>query len=418
MSKVKFSHFQIQVLLIAALFVISLCFRLVLSLPTQFDGLYGQDAYAYYDYAQSIRNSLHSATALPPFFWPLGYPALIALVQTIVGTQPSTAQFINVLLGASLSPLVYQLARELGINHFGGVAAALIMAVCGQALQSSIVIMSDIPALFWAALSALSLVRYLRLLSIRPSPSWLILASITLMIAVITRWLYILLGIPFALTLLVAWRGRIHWRTAGYVLLAVSLVYLPQFIFSHTNPAPTLNHQWVEGWAPANIINSSFTNVDGHFDYEKPNALYYAQPYYDDYYLSPLLTIFVVIGLWGMYQRGIWKLILIASWALLPYLFLAGIPYQNIRFSLIVVPAVALLAGSGLETTTNFFRRIKPKRISFNVAQPLFTIILLIGLGQMWVRANAVIRTFITSLRRGQVNISPQAKLSMPLALR
>jgi hypothetical protein len=42
-------------------------------------------------------------------------------------------------------------------------------------------------------------------------------------------------------------------------------------------------------------------------------------------------------------------LLFFAGWILLPLLFLLGIPYQNIRFSLILFPAVALLAGIGAD---------------------------------------------------------------------
>src|SRR5579863_5330207 len=51
-----------------------------------FDGLYGQDAYAYFDYgAISVRQSLSTVAPLQPFFWPPGYPLLVALASFAVG---------------------------------------------------------------------------------------------------------------------------------------------------------------------------------------------------------------------------------------------------------------------------------------------------------------------------------------------
>src|SRR5689334_18579814 len=86
--------------LICGLFTISLLIRLVMVLHTHFDGLYGQDAYAYYDYAQYIRMSLQTGVALKPFFCPLGYPTLLMLALDMAGTTPTVAQAVSILMGA------------------------------------------------------------------------------------------------------------------------------------------------------------------------------------------------------------------------------------------------------------------------------------------------------------------------------
>ncbi|MEP6986689.1 MAG: phospholipid carrier-dependent glycosyltransferase, partial [Chloroflexota bacterium] len=282
-----------ELTLICGLFAVSLLIHLVLVLPTKFDGLYGQDAYAYYDYAQNIRTSLQTGAALKPFFWPLGYPTLLMIALNAAGTTPAVAQAVSILMGTALTPLVYSIARQIGINRLGSLTAAALMIFCGQALQSSIVVMSDIPALFWATISVMLLIRYLTPDSPLHKPdkfnrgTWLILAVITLTIAGLTRWLYLVLGLPFAIAVLMEWRGHIQWRVTLVAMAAVALILLPQILYSRTNPFPTLDHAWVEGWSPANYFQRSFTNIDGHFDYEKINALYYAQPYYDLYYLSP-----------------------------------------------------------------------------------------------------------------------------------
>lgn len=404
MNKVKLSNAQTQIALIVGLFVLSLLIRLAILLPTAFDGLYGQDAYAYYDYAQSIQTSLQTASPLPHFFWPLGYPSLIMLTQAVAGTQPTSTQIINLLLGAALTPLVYLIVLQLGRNRFATVTAALVITFCGQALQSSMVIMSDIPALFWGTLSVAFLVDHLNAFkSGRRSSHWLVLAAITLTFAILTRWLYLILSVPFSLALLIAWRGHIPWRAIIAALLISSLVYLPQFLFSRTNPAPTLNHEWVEGWSPANFFSSSFTNPDGHFDYEKSNVIYYAQPGYDAYYLSPLFTPFILIGLWTLYKTSRWQMILISGWGLLPYLFLDGIPYQNIRFPLIVAPAVALLVGIGLETSLSYLGQYPTRYLSRRIVPVVVIFIVIIGLAHMGLRATGVISTFIANQQRDKL---------------
>ncbi|MEP7291550.1 MAG: phospholipid carrier-dependent glycosyltransferase [Chloroflexota bacterium] len=333
---------RLDLWLMVGIFALSLALRLAFA--ANFDGLYGQDPYAYYHFAGDLRSALGNHSALEPFFWPLGYPALLALSFTIFGTTPLTAQAVNILLGALLPPLVYVLARQIGAKRLGALAAGLIVAGCGQAIQSSIVVMADIPALFWATLTAVTLLYYCR----ADQRRWLVIAALTLALACITRWLYLALIPVWLAALLLTWRG-IRWRDSLAAGAAAALVLLPQAAVSVQSPYPVLNHAWVEGWQPGNALSHQFDNADGHFDYAQINALFYAQPFYDAYYLAPLFAPFVLVGIWSM-RRQRPKLALLLGWALLPYLFLAGIPYQNIRFALILVPPVALLVGVGLET--------------------------------------------------------------------
>jgi len=400
---------RIELSLICGLFALSLLLRLALVLPINFDGLYGQDAYAYYDYAQNIRETFQSGVALKPFFWPLGFPTLLAITLSAGGTSPSNAQAISLLMGAALTPLVYIIARQIGIGRFGSVAAAAVTTFCGQALQSSAVVMSDIPALFWATVSLMFLLHYLTPKSrLQTNESgfktrWLLLSAVTLVFASLTRWIYLVLGLPFALSVLLVWRGHIHWRETILTVIVVGLLLLPQILYSRTNPFPSLNHEWVEGWSPDNAIQRSFTNVDGHFDYEKINAVYYAQPFYDPNYLSPLFSIFILIGLWTFTRRSLWLFVIFGGWILLPYLFLAGIPYQNIRFPLIVVPAVAILVGGGLDAVITWLRNVHIKQLRLAYLQSFIVILLLLGLWQMWNSANTLVTTFINNQQRDKL---------------
>lgn len=400
---------RIELTLICGLFVMSLLLRLAILAPTQFDGLYGQDAYAYYDYAQDLRTSLQSGTVLKPFFWPLGYPALLATGLSIGSTRPTVAQAISILMGAALTPLVYLIARQIGISRIGSLTAATLMTFCGQALQSSMVVMSDIPSLFWATLSGLFLIRYLIPYFSSPTnevpyqTKWLVVAASALALATLSRWIFLILALPFAITILISWRGRIHWHAAALTLVVTGLIFLPQLLFTRANPSPTVEHEWVQGWSPANAFQRSFVLNEGHHNFEKVNALFYAQPFYDPYYLSPLFSVFIIIGLWALKWRGLWLLILFGGWTLLPYLFLAGTPYQNIRYPLIVVPAVAVLVGSGMQAVISGLSQTQIRRYKLLYVQWLIVPILLIGLWQMWGRANEVITIFITNQQRDKL---------------
>jgi 4-amino-4-deoxy-L-arabinose transferase-like glycosyltransferase len=327
--------------------------RVLFLLPQPFDGLYGQDAYAYYDFSRQLQGSLTQGSALEPFFWPLGYPVLLVVAFSLFGAQATMGQTLNILLGAALAPAVYVPARQMGSGRAGSLVAGILMAVCGQALQSSLVVMADIPALAWAVFSAIALWAYLR----GGSRRWLVGAAVLLALASITRWLYLSLFIPWGAALV--FTKPVRWRDALLAAIPAGLILLLQLAYSSASPFPTFNHAWVQGWSIVNAGQREFVNVDGHFLYELENWRFYASPLYDPYYLSPIFVPFFLLGVLMLIahdQRP--TLAMLGGWALLPFLFLVGIPYQNIRFPLIVFPAVAVLVGMGLDSILRWGERL------------------------------------------------------------
>ncbi len=324
-------------------FILALAVRVAVIGHWQFDGLYGQDAFAYFDQAVAI-----STTGIPPtnFFWPNGYPLLMALAMFIVGKSALAGQLISVVCGAALAPLAYMLARELfpQSSSRAGLIGGLIIAVAGQPILSSIVVMADMPALFWATLSAWMLVRAWRQ---SRSQAWLIAAGLTLGLAIVTRWLFILLVPVFGLYVLYQLRRAAAWKLIALPIACGALIVVPQVMISLNRPEGLL-HSWLLGWSPANALRSTFDNVDGHFEYKLPTGIYYAEPAGNPAYLFPLFGLAAVWGIVRLWRTRRWDaLILLVGWSGLVYVFLAGIPYQNFRFGLTLYTPIVVLAGFG-----------------------------------------------------------------------
>jgi hypothetical protein len=388
---------QVDIFLLLLLFIIAVSLRLRWILGTGFNGLYGQDAYAYFDFALELRHALIEWRLPEPFFWPLGYPALLMTVFTVFGANAGVGQVLNVLLGSLLPVLAYILARQAGSRWFGALMAGSLLAVCGQAIQSGIVMMADIPALFWATLSAVLLLFYVQMRDgHRPSSTALIISALCLTFAGITRWLYFGLAPLWTLVILIHWRGKIRWWDSIAVLAVVLLILVPQLAYSRTTPFPTLNHAWVVGWSPLNAVRQSFTNADGQFAYAYSNWRFYAAPLLDAYYLSPVFMPFMLIGLWALWRQGVARYastMMLLGWVLIPYLFLIGIPYQNIRFPLIVVPALVVLVGMGIDFIGTAFWLSAPKRTIW--LRFALIGVLIIGIGHTFKTSEAIIGTFI-----------------------
>ncbi|MBV9578880.1 MAG: glycosyltransferase family 39 protein, partial [Chloroflexi bacterium] len=177
-----------------------------------FDGLYGQDAYAYFDYSTaSVRQSLLHLARLEPFFWPPGYPLVVALASLVLGPVALAGQLVSLLMGALVPLFTVLLVRELWPDDVAlALLAGALVAVCGQLWQSSVVVMADTTGLALATLSAVALVRYARSRHV----AWLLLASATIAYATLARWIYGLVAVPFGVyALTILFDGRQVTRT-------------------------------------------------------------------------------------------------------------------------------------------------------------------------------------------------------------
>jgi 4-amino-4-deoxy-L-arabinose transferase-like glycosyltransferase len=436
------------------LFFMALSLRLAAIIFWPFDGLYGQDSFAYLQQAVAITENLPKGEPPPPdFFWPNGYPLLVAFFILFLGQTAQAGQLASLLCGAMLSPLAYCLSQALWLNkqqgdkrsipeiahretrnltsHRAGIVASFIIAVAGQPILSSVVIMSDIPALFWATLSiwlvvcagsyawggALTPDRWNREKSDLLSPDDLsfrgasaraallfLAAGAVLALAIISRWIYILVGPALGLyALLSLRRHKKLWGIPFLALFGGAVVLAPQLWLS-LNKTEGLFHSWLVGWHPANFFQREFENVDGHFVYSLPGAIFYAQPAGHPAYIFPVLGLAGLWGLWRLWQTKNWEAgLLLLGWAGPVYIFLAGIPYQNFRFGLSLYMPLALLSGLGL---SDLWQRLEgqvplshTKRF---YALWLFKIVMSLSLIGMLLWAYPMLDTFLTTHNRSK----------------
>ncbi|MBI3941987.1 MAG: phospholipid carrier-dependent glycosyltransferase, partial [Chloroflexi bacterium] len=377
-----------------------------------FDGLYGQDAFGYYQYTLQVWQSLRHLSLPPPYFWPMGYPALVAGVYTLTGSVSLAGQIASVLTGAGVVVLTGALARDLLIQQgipkreaiWVGIVAALLAVACGQLWQWSIAMMSDSAGLFWATLSAWAMVRYGGTGRLR----WLILASFALAWAIMTRWIYGLLIIPLACygvwALMQLQKKQLASPSAFLrrqmiqVLLSAGIgivLLMPQLRLTAVFPAPLLQHQWVVGWSPLNAVRREFTTPDGYAAYPLPVLLFYAKAAISPRFLFPLFTPFLLLGMGIVLWRRWWPVILLLGlWDAVIFIFLIGIPYQNFRFTLPLLPPIAILAALGLNqvwSRADIWFQDHAWGWSVRYVRPLLMVYLLCGLlGGVWYSGRVV----------------------------
>lgn len=337
-----------------ALFAGALVIRVGAILWWSFDGLYGQDPFAYFDQARALAAALpHGQWPATRFYWPSGYPLAAAVVMWLVGPHAWAAQGVSVLAGAFAAPLAFLLCRDLvsSASRRAGIVAGVIVAVSALAVLSSSVVMADMMGLCWATLAAWLVVRAVR--APQPvHPMRLAWAGVTLGLAVVSRWHYAALAPVLAWMVLTRRRDGAgppvaHWLVAA---LASVAVVLTQVVISLRTRPEGLLHQWLLAWHPMNAVRTTVVTADGTQTHWLPVGLFYLQPLAHPGLLLPPLGAFVAWGAWRLWRSGERNaLLFLIAWSAVMYAFLAGIPIHNLRFVLSFWIPIVVLCGIGVD---------------------------------------------------------------------
>ena len=328
-----------------------------------FDGLYGQDAFGYVNYALGpLREALLRGQGVPYFQQPPGFPIVIAAVSLVVGPDGRIGLGISVVAGA-LVPLATALlaAETLGRRLTGRAAtavpimAALIAALPGQLWQSSAVAMSDTMSVALATTAAWAACRYARVERAR----WLLLAAAAVAAAIDTRWVYGFVAVPVAAVGLVGlrmvWRAdrrRAIGHAAAAVLVGVTVlapVVGPMGVaLARGSTVPFSADFGAYPWDPFNALRDMFVSSDGRLIYTTTSGGFYLGQVVAPYWFGPAGLLAIWGAAWVARRGGLAPAIVLLGWPAIVLGFLAGSPYQNTRFFLSAMPPTAIVMATGV----------------------------------------------------------------------
>ncbi len=355
------------------LFIISFLFRLTFVFIFQFDGLYGQDAYAYYDYSKIFHDSVLSFHIPPNFYWPIGYYLFTSIFSIFTaGNIGYAAMLVSLNAGSLCAGVVFLITYELLKENYEeterkkiSLYAGLIFCFSGVVVKSSIVIMSDALGLLFASLSMLYLLKF----NNGQKLSCILLAFTWLALAIMTRYAYLILLIPFGIILIYIIRKSPYNRATNlkhyiFGLICSLLVFLPQLYYIAKFgiayvPSQPEERTWVVEWSPANFLAKDFFTKDGVMHNKIWNALYYLSPIFHPLYLSVFGLTFVYGFLTLLRKKQCLITLFCLFWIIFFYVYLAGSPYQSLRYTLAFLPALVIISAIGLGTLNvrNVFRR-------------------------------------------------------------
>jgi len=359
-------------------FGVALLIAGVTRLLLPFDGLYGQDAFAYFRFARAIGPHLWHGTPLPDLFWPRGYPAAVAAVLPIAGGGPFAGQLVSALATAWAAAATFLLVRELDIrrslpsdDRTAPFVAGICVAASGIVLRTGQVVMADGLAIGLAATVLWCFARFLRE---RRGP-WLVGCAVALAWGAVTRWQIGLLALPLAVAAQIDRRAHgtpVWWGWWAVAMAAGLAVLIPQLMAAHEVPHALEQHEWLQRWNPLNALRRDFHDSEAHFRYRFPVGIFYLVRLGWPDALFPTVTALAAVGAWAVIRarRGV-EIALLVGWVLVNGAFISGIPYENPRFLWPLLPAIGALAGIGYRTA----RERLPER-----SRPFLALVLVVSL--------------------------------------
>ena len=238
--------------------------RVVLVASTGFNGLIGQDAYAYFGY---VVDSLVVDGALvfppPPFPFPPGYPYLVAVAVLVLGAAPWVGQLLSFAAALVAAILTAGLAHRVwpGRPWLAATAGSLVV-LNGHLGRASILVMSDACGLAAATASVLLVMEYRR----SGRAPWLVTAAAAAAAAVLCRWAMGLVAVPVTLYALAALvrlpRGRalVHALAAAMVTLIVLSPVLVEL--GSETPGFVVDFDAAR-WSPAHALQRTTVSAEG-----------------------------------------------------------------------------------------------------------------------------------------------------------
>lgn len=342
--------------ILLALFAFAIVVRVAMAVAWHYDGLYGQDPYAYYDQAVALAHALpRFEWPRNDFFWPSGYPLSVVAIMSLVGEHPLAGQIVSTFWGALLAPLAFLLCRDLspGASRHAGIVAATMTAVAGLSVSLSTSVMADMQAVGLATLAAWLMVRTTLAPSEPTTTTRTLLtgmAGLALGFAIITRWQYVLL-VPALLWVTIG-RGlrasRVPRAGMALALLLGAAPLLAQAVTNLDRQPALIGH--LQMWHPANAVAATVVTIEGLTAHGLPVALFYLEPFAHPALLMPPLGAFLVVGVSVMWRRGERRAVLfLAAWVLGTYGFLCGLPNRNLRYALGYWIPLVVWCGVGID---------------------------------------------------------------------
>lgn len=365
--------------------------RIVLS----FDGLYGQDAYEYLRYTESLGQYYKTGKNPGDYFWGVYYPLLGSFLTFIVGNSALALQLISFISALVSSIYLNKIIELIYKEKTNSLIIFVFFTLSPIILIHSLLVMSDMLTCAFLLISIYHLLNYLE--NFKKS-SFLIGITFCL-IAVLTRYAAIVILLPIGLVVVIKLIKNKHFSLLLYTLPIIPVISLPHVAIKLQNSIQFLSHSWLQNWNILNIFKSDFITQEGPRNNHFINLIYICFTF-----LHPIFMFFGIgiIGYsiknrfrkWNKYQILLVVSILVFS------LFIGGIPYQNKRY---LIPAFALIV-------IVIYPQVKNIILNFNNKKTMYLVVFFIQLtltfyfGKQFYERNKLEKNIVNEMKPLQGN--------------
>lgn len=325
-----------------------------------YDGMVGQDAYAYVDYAKAIKVWINGGPHPGNFLWPPGY-SLFGALLSYLGIPVSLA--MQLISSLSLSGVLFFLHKFITNQNYGAktkfdpIIPSSYLLLFGMFapyfLRASMVTSSDMIACFWVAIA----VYYFHQYNTQTHFKNLLLAALAGSMGTIVRYPVFLLLLPFTIYSIYVWSRKGKNIFHLFVLIVPILIVMLYNIF---NPElfSFAKHDSISRWQLSNVFTTRFQSINGISNHTIPNILFIFSPFYHLGFLLPGWAFLFKSIYDKKYIHPLYTLCLLSYF--IYTLFLAGYHEQNPRHLLIVYPLVLILCYDGYRWA---FNQLKTKKL-------------------------------------------------------
>ncbi len=309
-----------------------------------FDGLYGQDSYEYYRFTKAVHHFIATGEYPGAFFWPVNYPLVGAFFSFVL---PTAWALQLVSFGAFILTLILLkklLDAEFPEQKNAGLYLLITAVLSPYFFRASLLEMSDMLATLFVLLAIYLWKAYQPTLK----KQYAFLFALTAALAFLTRYVALLVLIPFGFQLLVLFWKEKQAKTFLISVVIFVLACLPQFILQTDSVQEYTNQLVILDWNIVHFFQSQFVTHNGQLNHPYINLMYVFAPVFHPGYLAS--GIGLVFFLFRYRSKpatpSLFMRLLLVSTVLYLF-FLGGIPTQNMRFFIPIFPLVVLLLYKG-----------------------------------------------------------------------
>ncbi len=337
-SMIRSSKINPDVVLLTIPLIVTVLLRIL-----GFDGMVGQDSYAYVDYARFLFNDASAWRWQVEFVWPSGYLWLGVILSFTGLPIPLSLQLISCLSLSGTLIMVRRILLDIYPNADRRLMLGYLLlfgVFSPYFLRSAMLTTPDVLAVFFVVAGLYWIGQYLKENSFQD----LLLGTVMLSYVPYVRYASIVFSISLAIMVMIRWFRKGSDRKHLVVLLIPIVSLLISIFYTHDFDKMSSNLAG-KFWSVKNYFSSSFATTEGHTDHMLPNIIYVFYPLIHYGFTLIGLPLFLILLHSGNRRNEYYRLILVCY---LTYaLFLAGISDQNPRFLLPMVPLVLILSFYG-----------------------------------------------------------------------